>query len=215
MRKGDDVSTSIPVPRSPFVVALLALALVLGTQCAASATTKVSEAKLGFSFSLPDHWQPIPLNGSDITGLLDVATRADPSLKSTLSSEIKHAVQQGVKFFAVGPVTRQSLPNVNIIGESSAGVPTGEAFFGQGAEIKLQMTSSGFKNVKTRDVTLGFGKVIQASYSIASALTARTVYGVQYYVLHKSHLFIVTTTAPSGAYAASVAHQIGTSWRWR
>ena len=190
-RKGGDVSARIPVSLSPLVVALLAVALVLGAQCAASATTKVSEAKLGFSFSLPNHWQPIPLNGSDIKGLLDLATKADSSLKSTLSSEIKHAEQQGVKFFAVGPVTHHSLPNVNIIEESSSGVPTGKAFFQQGVEIKLQMTSSGFKNVKTNDVTLGFGKVVQATYAITSALTSRTVHGDQFYILHKSHLFIV------------------------
>ena len=193
----------------------MAMSLVVGIASSATAAVKVTEHALGFSFSLPAHWKVIPLHAKDVTQLLNAATKSDPALTGALTKEIRQAAHQGVKVFAVAPVLMHTNPNLNIIVESSAGVPTGAAFFVQGgATIKRELASSGFSHVKVSDVTGGFGKVIQVTYQIKSALTGQVVHGVQFYVRHTTRFYIITTTAPTSAYASSVSNGVATSWHW-
>ena len=105
---------------------LLAAVLVLGeTGASASSGTVLKEPQYGFSFQLPANWKQVPLDGSDVTALLNSASHDDPTLANALSSEVTSGAAKGMKVFAIGPLAGSTVPNVNVIVTSSAGAPTG------------------------------------------------------------------------------------------
>ena len=129
--------------------ALLGFLLMLGVSGASSAPgTVVKEPQDGFSFTLPTGWQEVPLNGSDVTALLNIATHNDPSLTKALGSEVSSAPAKGMKVFAIGPATGSVGPDVDVIVASSAGTPTGRNFaLAAIVEAKIEFTQIGARHI--------------------------------------------------------------------
>lgn len=201
-----------------FASAILLAVSVVGLDAApaTAAETHVNESKYGFSFSMPSNWVQVPLNGSDISGLIARATKDDPSLDNALSSQIKKAAAQGIKFFAIGPVQGRVSPNLNIIVTSSSTGLTGKAYFqAADAQVKIELTQAGVEDLKTSVLRLHMGKALQVSYSIPTRAFGVTEHGVQLYVTHKSQLYILTFTSSALKNARAMAHEVEDSWHWK
>jgi hypothetical protein len=192
-------------------------AIIASTAVPASAAgTRVVEPQYGFAFRLPAKWVQVPLDGSDISGLLAIATKADPSLENALSAEVKQAAEKGIKFFAVGPVVGTQTPNMNIFVGSAGGAPAGNAFFKvAAAQVKISLAQAGMKNLKTSVVKFQSGKALQVTYSISANPPVSAMYGDQIYVVHKSNLDVITFTSTSTASAQRVASVVEKSWSWK
>ena len=192
-----------------------AVLLLLGDLGAgASSGVVIKEPQYGFSFTLPFNWKLVPLNGSDVTALLNAATHDDPALTSALNGEITSATSKGIKVFAIGPVVGSTVPNVNVIVTSSAGGPTGSAFAQAAvAEAKIEYTELGASHIKTSVVRNRLGISGQATYEL-NLKNVGPQFGAQYYVQHKSYVEIVTVTTSNLASSQSDARLIVGSWRW-
>jgi hypothetical protein len=195
---------------SGLVVSLLTLS---ATSAGAARAVVVKEPQYGFSFSLPASWKQVPLNGSDVSALLNQASHADPSLAHALTSEVAAGASKGMKVFAIGPVAGSSVPSVNVIVTSSAGAPTGSGFAQAAvAEAKIELTEVGATHITATVVNDHLGRAAQAAYELK--LPSGNEFGYQYYALHKSHIDIVTITSSSSASSLSNARVIVGSWRW-
>jgi len=205
----------------PSVYRLVAAALVAGSMIAATCLpagasgAKVLDVKDGFSFSLPSGWLQIPLTGKDVSGLLDAATRADPALKTSLSNEVKQYVKKGVKVFVVGPIVRGEASNINAIVTSTAGLPSGAAYFDElGVQVKIGLATIGAQNVVTSKVTFANGTQLQAKYSLPTSMIKNGAYGVQLYVRHLSRLVVITCTSATRAASQRIAREVESTWAW-
>ena len=174
----------------------------------------VREPKYGFTLRLPAQWNPIPLDGSDITSLLNTATHDDPSLTNALDTQVKSATAQGIKVFAVGPLAGTFVPNVNVIMQSSAVVPGGKgAFLGSvTVQAKISLGEAGIKKIRSTTVHDAMGSVVQVSYTLP--LKTGDAQGVQIYAEHGSRLAIMTVTTSNSGQSLSLARAIAGSWRW-
>jgi hypothetical protein len=173
----------------------------------------VKEPKYGFSLKLPARWTTIPLNGSDISSLLKSATHDDPALSNALNSQVEAATKQGIKVFAVGPLIGSFVPNVSIAAESSSGAPSGSAFPPAAAvQAKISLGQAGATQIKTSVIHNHMGAVAQVLYHLP--LKTGTVYGLQLYVEHGSHIAIVTVTTPSSPAGLSVSRTVAANWKW-
>ena len=195
---------------------LVASLLALGeTGAGAASATVVNEGKYGFSFTLPVHWKQVPLNGSDVTALLNAAAHNDPTLASALTGEVKAAASNGIKVFGVGPVSGSTVANVNIIVTSSAGAPTGNAFASAAvAEAKIQLTQVGTSHIKTSIVHNRLGAAAQVTYEL-NLKGAPPQFGDQFYAVHKSHIEIITVTTSTLAQSQTDARLIVDGWHWK
>jgi len=194
-------------------LALLLTFLTAGTSGASSQTIK--EPKYGLTFTLPNRWERIPLTGSDVSGLLDLLTKSDPSMKGTLTTQVKQAAKEGIKIFAVGPITGQFASNMNVIVEPQVTGPSTPGYFDElGVEVKLNLTNAGMKEVKTSKVHWSQGDAVQATYTLHLATLNASVKGIQDYVWHKGRIYVVTFSASTFATDKSVAKIVSNSWHW-
>jgi hypothetical protein len=212
------------LPKSKMVLVFLA---ALGTTSIAwagpsGATTRsvpaantVNESQYGFSFSLPSKWKAIPLTGTDAGALLNAAKSADPSLANVVDSQLIQAAKQGLKVYAVGPVSGTSFPNLNIGVEPSSGSPTGQAFLSaMDAEVKIDLSEAGVQDLKTSDTRLPLGNALQVSYRLPLNASLIDV-GEQLYFEHGSQLYVVTFSSLSLSLDQGVSHVVENSWRWQ
>jgi hypothetical protein len=191
-----------------------ATAPLLVSSSAGAAGPQVKEPKYGFTFTLPTSWKTVPLNGGDIKSLLNSATHNDPSLSSALSAQVKSAVEQGVKVFAIGPENNGSIPNVSVIDGSAAGSPKGSAF-PQAAvtQAKISLTQVGAIHIQAAVVKNKMGDTAEVVYELP--LKTGTVEGAQLYVQHKSSVVVMTVTTTSSASSQAAARSIVKSWKWK
>jgi hypothetical protein len=176
---------------------------------------QIKESHYGFSFALPASWKLVPLNGSDVTNLLNTATHDDPSLANGLSSQVKAGASKGMKVFAIGPLVGSTIPNVNVIVASSAGGPTGRAFAQSSAtQAKIEMAELGVQQIKTSVVQTRLGAVAEAAYTLNLKNTAPQ-FGVQLYLEHASRIDIVTVTTSNAENTQSNLLTVISSWRWK
>jgi hypothetical protein len=194
--------------------ALVMAVLVVGeTGASASSGTVVKESQYGFSFNLPANWKQVPLDGSDVTALLNSASHDDPTLANALGSEVTSGAAKGMKVFAIGPLTGSTVPNVNVIVTSSAGAPTGRAFAQAAiAEAKIEFTQIGASHLKTSIINNHLGSSAEATYELN--LKSSTQFGEQFYLRHGANVEIVTITTSSHAATGSNAKIILNSWQW-
>jgi len=192
-----------------------AVLIVLGaTGAGALSATVIRDSQYGFSFSVPSNWKQVPLDGSDVTALLNAATHDDPSLTNALNSEVISESSKGMKVFAIGPIEGTATPSVNVIISSAAGSPSGRAFSSAAvAEAKMEFTQLGAHHIETSIVNNRLGDAAKVTYQL-SVKTLGQQYGVQYYVRHKSYLAIVTLATPSLASSQSDARLLVNSWQW-
>jgi hypothetical protein len=197
-------------------------AIVLTSMLALSASgtafasgPQVKDAKYGFSFSLPAQWVQVPLNGSDIKGLLAQATKNDPTLENAITLQVKNAAAQGIKVFAIGPASGAFSPNLNLAVGSSKGAPTGKAFFDAiDAQEKLQLVQSGLVHVTSKVVKLHLGKVLEVTYGLPKSLASVPAWGTQIVIEHKKHIDFLTITSLTVATNSSTLGIVAQSWKW-
>ena len=155
------------------------------------------------------------MTGNDISGLLDLVTKREPSLKSSLTAEVKQATKEGVKIFALGPIVNKFTSNINVIVEPQSTGPSTFGYFDQlGVEVKLNLASAGMKEIKTSKVHWSQGEVMQATYTLRLSSPTMSVKGIQDYVWHKGEIFVVTFSAAKLSTDESVASTVGRSWHW-
>ena len=195
--------------------ALVVMLLLTGaTSAGASSQVVITEPGLGFSFTLPHDWKQVPLNGSDVSALLNAATHDDPSLANKLNSEVASAASKGTKVFAIGPIVGSVAWNVNVIVSSSSGAPTGRAFAqAAAADAKIQLTQTGGSHIRTSIVKNRLGTSARVTYEFNLKNVTRE-FGEQLYVRHKTSLEIVTVTTSSPTSSQSITRLIGNSWQW-
>jgi hypothetical protein len=195
---------------------LLTLSVILLTSDTSEASTQtVKVAQYNLSFALPSHWQQVALNGSDISGILDLVAKADPSMKHSLSTEVKQAAKEGIKIFAFGPIVDHFASNLNVIVEPQPSGPSTPGYFDQlGVEVKLNLANAGMKKISTSTVRWAQGEVLQATYSLHLVSPVIVVKGIQDYVWHKGRVFIVTFSSAKLSSDAAAAHLVGRSWHW-
>lgn len=194
--------------------ALVAFLLVLGEMSAgASSGAMIREPQYGFSFNLPANWKQVPLDGSDVTALLNTATHDDPTLANALDSEVTSATSKGIKVFAIGPVVGSTVPNVNVVVTSATGAPTGRAFAQAAiAEAKIEFTQLGATHLKTSVVKNRLGTSAQAAYELN--IKSAVEFGEQFYVQHGANVEVITVTTSNPKSSRSNAQLIVDSWRW-
>jgi hypothetical protein len=187
---------------------------LLVTTSAGAAGPQVKEPKYGFTLNLPTKWKPVPLNGSDIKSLLKSATKNDPSLTSALSAQVKSAVEQGVKLFAIGPESNGSVPNVSILDGSATGSPKGSAFPPAAvAQAKISLTQVSATHIKAAVVKNNMGDTAEIVYQLP--LKTGTVAGAQLYVEHGSRVVVMTVTTTNVADSTAAARTMVKSWKWK
>jgi hypothetical protein len=193
------------------VLGLVAPLLVASS--AGAAGPQVKEPKYGFNFTLPTNWKTVPLNGGDIKSLLNSASHNDPSVASALSAQVKSAVEQGVKVFAIGPETGGSVPNVSIITGSASGSPSGSAFPSTAVtQAKISLTQIGATHIQAAVVKNHMGDTAEVVYQLP--LKTGKVEGAQLYVRHKARVVVMTVTTTTQASSVSAARAIVNSWKW-
>jgi len=177
----------------------------------------VNEPQYGFSFSLPANWKEIPLTDTDTGALLSAAKSADPGLANVLDSQLIQAVKQGLKVYAVGPVSGNFIPNLNIGIESSFGAPTGQEFLSEmDAEVKILLAEAGVQDVKTSDTRLPMGNALRVTYKLPLKTTSTVIdVGVQLYLEHGPHIYVITFSSRTMALDRSVAQVVENSWSWK
>ena len=197
-------------------VALVAGLLVVGESGAGAAVgTAVNEPTYGFSFLLPPSWKTVPLNGGDVTALLNAAAHNDPTLANALSGEVNGAASKGIKVFAVGPVSGSTAANMNIVITSSAGAPTGSEFAPAAvAEAKIGLTELGTNHTRISVVHNRLGTVAQATYEL-TLKGSPPQFGDQIYAMHKSYIEIISVTTSNPSKSQAAARVIVNSWRWQ
>ncbi len=180
----------------------------------ATSPSVVSEPTYGFSFTLPAGWKQVPLNGGDVTALLNAAVHNDPTLANALSGEVSSAASKGMKVFAVGPVSGSTVANLNIIVTSSSGAPTGNAFAPAAvAEAKIGLAELRASDPKTSVVHNRLGTVAEATYEL-TLKGSPAQFGTQFYVLHGSHIEIISVTTSSRSGSQADARAMVNGWRW-
>jgi hypothetical protein len=187
---------------------------VLVTTVAPSGASTVNANQYGFSFSLPAKWTQINLDGKDIAAVLKLATKNDPSLTNVLNNELEQAAKSGlIKIFAVGPLSGSFFPNLNIIVQSAAGAPTGQAFLAAATvEEQVEFGEAGAHQIKVSTVRLPIGQAVRTTYVLP--FRGSSLRGLQLVFEHLSHIYIVSVGSTNPEQDVSVARSITESWRW-
>jgi hypothetical protein len=202
-------------PQAWFTGALVATFVLLGAPNAgASSGALVKIPQYGFSFRLPNGWKSVPLNGGDVKSLLNAATHDDPSLSNALDSQVVSETSKGMKAFGIGPISNGAAPDVDVIVISAAGSPSGREFASAGVtEAKIEYAQIGAVHYKASVVNDRLGEAATGTYQLKGK-SLGIQYGAQYFVRHKSHIYVVTVTTPSAASTQSDAATIVDSWKW-
>jgi hypothetical protein len=175
----------------------------------------VKDQKDGFSFSLSSQWKQVPLSSSDIGYFLKEASKGNANLKKTMTTQVEAAIKAGIKTFAIGPIAGNFLSNISVIVQSGKGAPTGNAFYTSAqAQLQVALTADGFTNLKLKVIHLPLGEALQVTYDLSNESLGVTTDGLQLYILHKTHVFIVTISTHSHSLDASLMKSVGNSWKW-
>jgi hypothetical protein len=177
----------------------------------------VTASRYGFSFSLPAKWTDIPLSSKDLGALLGAVTQANPALKGALSQEAVDAAKEGIKAFAVGPVSGDFVPNLNVLVKVAAGLPTGSTFVNLiSAEAQISLGSFGATQVHVGATNLPLGQAVRASYLLKLKFAGHPILdrGLQLYFEHFGRLYVVTFSSLSLTEDQSAAHVVEHNWHW-
>jgi len=200
------------------VGALCAMSAMAGLAVTPAGATTVTEARYGFSFSLPPQWTQVPLSSALIGKFMRAATKEDPSLEKALGNEVQQATKQHLKFLAIGPVTGSFFPNMNIGVESSpsfAGLSAPTLLPLVQAQVRELLSSAGAHQLKVFTTKVHAASAVEANYGFPLAgPPAHLVQGVQLYIFHGGRLYVVTFTAVTQRQDVATARVVESSWRW-
>jgi hypothetical protein len=187
-----------------------AVVLVVAPAASASPGQRVTDAKDGFSLVLPPGWSEVSLNSSDIGAMLGNASKAGLKLNQAAISDAQGAAKQGLKFFAISSAIENGgafYPNVNV------GVYPGTLSQSLlDAQVKLELTQVGAKQIHTRVVHFPFGSAVEGTYALLS--TQGTLHGAQIYVSHGGNTYIVTFSAADPGYLTKSVTKVMPTWRF-
>jgi hypothetical protein len=195
-----------------WTIALTGSAIVAVASAGASSastptsTTRVVEARYGFSLSLPAGWQQVQLTKAGVNKMVQRLEKLDPKMSALVGSQSEQATIRRLQLYAIGPPQGSTLPNINVLVQSPQDLPSGASFLSQAEPLmKSELQSAGFKQVTTSIVHLPLGSAVEGQYSVPGVSDAIT----QLYISHRSRLYIVTFSS------ASVAAQIENTWHWQ
>jgi hypothetical protein len=199
----------------PFVAAIGSLFILGLVVTPAGAATRVHSTTYDFGFALPSRWENLPLGAGNDHQLVERATNHEASLAKALTKVVISASADGIAVLAVGPVTENFNPNINV-SESPASTYTGNAKKIKGiiGEVRRALASAGIKHASTSLSRGPFGDTLNVVYSIQLKTAGVLAHGVQLYARHGNRVFVVTTTSTSAAAAASLARGVAHSWSW-
>jgi hypothetical protein len=201
--------------RTLAVICIVAGSLLASTSSWGASDLVVKDQKDGFDFSLPSQWKQVPLSGSDIGYFLKEASKGNANLKKTMTSQVEAAIKAGIRTFAIGPIADNFLSNISVIVQSGKGAPTGNAFYTSAqAQLQVALVADGFADLKLKVIHLPLGEALQATYELSNKSLNATTDGLQLYILHKSHVFIVTISTHSHSLDRSLLRSVGNSWKW-
>jgi hypothetical protein len=167
--------------------------------------TRINDTKYGISFTLPNEWNQVSLDGNDVGALLGKASQLDPSLKSTIAAEATSSAEKGLKFFAVSP---GAVANVNI------GVFNGAAPLAQlDVQAKLAIASFGGKDLHAKEIRFPFGSAVAGTY-IFQLTSGTSVYGTQVYASHGGRTYVTTFSSEERSLETAAASSMMSSWRF-
>jgi hypothetical protein len=197
------------------VACIVTTSLIISTSSWGASGLVVKDPKDGFTFALPSPWKQVPLSGGDISYFLKEASKGNANLEKTMTTQVEEAIKAGIRTFAVGPIAGNFLSNVSVIVETAKGAPSGNAFYTAAqAQLQVALVADGFTDLKLKVVHLPLGKALQATYNLTNKNLGVTTAGLQLYILHKSHVFIVTISTHSHSLDKSLLTKVGESWRW-
>jgi hypothetical protein len=197
------------------VMGILVVSLLTSTSSWGAPGLVVKDKKDGITFSLPDQWKQVPLSGNDIGYFLKVASKGNPNLQKTMTTQVEAAIKAGFKTFEIGPVQGHFLSNVSVIVESGKGLPKGNAFYTAAqAQLQVALVSDGYSDLKLKVVHLHLGEALQGTYVLTNKSLGVTTDGLQLYILHKTHVYIVTISTYSHSLDKSLLKTMAGSWIW-
>jgi hypothetical protein len=197
------------------VICIVAASLLASTSSWGASGLLVKDQKDGFSFSLSSQWKQAPLSGSDVGYFLKEASKGNSNLKKTMTAQVEAAIKAGIKTFVIGPIAGNFLSNISVIVESGKGEPTGKAFYTAAqAQLQVALIADGFTDLKLKVIHLPLGEALQGTYDLSNKSLGVSTKGLQLYILHKTHVFIVTISTYSHSLDKSLLKTVAKSWRW-
>jgi len=197
------------------VICIVAASLLTSTSSWGAPGLVVKDQKDGFSFSLPSQWKLVPLSGNDIGYFLKEASKGNATLKAAMTAQVRAAIKEGIKNFAVGPIAGNFLSNISVIVESGKDVPSGKAFYTAAqAQLQVDLVADGYQDLKLNVVHIPLGEALEAMYVLTNKSLGVSTAGLQLYIRHKTHVFIVTISTHSHSLDKSLLKTVGASWKW-
>lgn len=175
-----------------------------GTSAGGAATGRVELPDKGFAVTLPDGWESLPLDPTQLQQVIDTLP-ADSQLSQLLQSQAGSAALKALAMWAfdVSPNSPAGVNrNMNVIAQPPSSFDLSQ----MESAVKAQLgTLQGVGQIDSEIVTLPAGDALKLSYSLATpGSTATGVATTQYYVqLPKSTLIVSFTSEPGATDAAA------------
>jgi hypothetical protein len=149
---------------------------------------------LGFSITLADGWQAVPLRATDLEQQLATLLTSS-NLGSMINSELGKMVLEGVKLWAIDlrPSSMEGgiAPTLNVIASADQGLPLELVM---GATLQQLGSTDGVTNLKYATLSLPIGKAAEILYDLqvaGSSISLQTS-GAQYLVKIGTNVVVLT-----------------------
>ena len=219
---------TVRLPAGMVLVALTAamlfpLAAAPDASAQPAAATTVTVPQYGFSFSLLPRWAQVPLDAKDIGALVSAETKANPELGNVLDRQALQAAEQGVKVFAIGPITGDLFPDLEIAVVPAPAALTSSNFVAVWtAEIKILLAESGATHITVATPQIPtLGDPVEAIFERQlKTLSGGSILDrdVELSVERGGHVYVISVVSggvPGGtAEDQMVAKELERSWRW-
>jgi pyruvate dehydrogenase E2 component (dihydrolipoamide acetyltransferase) len=149
--------------------------------------TRVEKPEDGFALELPPGWEEVPLE--EFGSTLERGAESDAQLDELLTEQVRAAVAQGARLFAVQGEEGTNL----IVNISDSG---GETLDAVEPQVVPQLEQLGFTDTATEEVTLPAGDAIRLT---TTSPVAGGLEQVQYYLIREDELIVLALTAPQGS----------------
>lgn len=149
--------------------------------------TPVEKPEDGFALELPAGWEEVALE--DFGETLERGAQSDEQLDGLLTEQVRAAVAQGARLFAVQGDEGTNLI-VNISGSG------GETLDAVEPQVVPQLEQLGFTGTETERVTLPAGEAVRLT---TTSPVAGGLEQVQYYLIRGEELVVLALTAPQGS----------------
>jgi hypothetical protein len=153
----------------------------------------------GISLRLPQGWKAVPLDPSQVQKFLSAGGEANPAIQKSLSAQVKAAVGQHLRLFAVRSATLAGgfTDNVNVAVVSAPGATPAEI----ATTATSTLESSGATVTDHATITLPHGQGERLDYTLplSSGGKTVTVQGEQVYEIFGDQVAIITLSTKAVA----------------